>query len=166
MNHAEPKHRLEVSTPTDREIVMTRTFDATRERVFDAFTTPELIQRWLLGPDGWSMLVCDVDLRAGGSFHYVWHNAGEDKQFGLNGDYREVARPQRIVHAERFDQSWYPGDALVTTTFEELASTTTVTMKMSFDSRAIRDQAIESGMEKGVAASFDRLETMFDRVSP
>ena len=165
MNHAEPKRELEVSTPTDREIVMTRTLDAARERVFDAFTKPELIERWLLGPDGWSMLVCDVDLRPGGAFHYVWRNESEDKQFGMNGDYREVAAPTRIVHAERFDQAWYPGDSIVTTNFEERDGATTVTMTMSFDSRAIRDQAIESGMEHGVAASFDRLEAIFDSTS-
>ncbi len=158
MNHAEAKRMLEVTTPTDREIVMTRAFDAPRDRVFDAFTKPELVQRWLLGPDGWSMIVCDVDLRAGGTFHYAWRNDAEDKQFGLNGDYREVARPERIVHAERFDQSWYPGDAEVTTTFEERDGTTIVTLTTLFDSREIRDQAIESGMTDGVAISFDRLE--------
>jgi uncharacterized protein YndB with AHSA1/START domain len=163
MNHAEPKHQLEVSTPTDREIVMTRAFNAPRERVFAAFTKPELIARWLLGPDGWSMLVCDVDLRPGGAFHYVWRNETEDKQFGLNGDYHEVTAPKRIVHAERFDQSWYPGDAHVTTTFDERDAATTVTMQISFDSRTIRDQAIESGMTDGVAISFDRLENVFEQ---
>ena len=160
MQNAEAKHKLEVTTPSDREIVMTRRFDAPRERVFAAFTKPELISRWLLGPEGWVMPVCEVDLRPGGKFHYVWRNDAEENEFGLSGDYLEIAPPQRIVHAERFDQSWYPGDAVITTTFDEQRGITTVTMNMSFDSREVRDGAIESGMEKGVAASFDRLAGM------
>lgn len=149
---------LEVTAPGDREIVMTRIFKAPRALVFDAFTKPELIARWLLGPDGWVMTVCEVDLKPGGTFHYVWRNDSEDKEFGLTGEYREIAAPARIVHAERFDQSWYPGDAIVTTTFVESDGMTTVTLLSSFDSREIRDGALESGMETGVAASFDRLE--------
>lgn len=160
MNHTQALHTLEVTTPGDREIVMQRTFDAPRALVFDAFTKPELIRRWLLGPDGWTMTVCNVDLRPGGSFHYVWRNESEDREFGLNGEYREIAAPERVVHAERFDQSWYPGDAIVTTAFADGSATTTVTMTMSFDSREVRDGALESGMEKGVAASFDRLSAI------
>jgi uncharacterized protein YndB with AHSA1/START domain len=159
MNHTET-HQLEVTAPGEREIVMKRTFGAPRALVFDAFTKPELIRRWLLGPDGWTMTVCDVDLRPGGAFHYVWRNETEDREFGLNGEYREIAAPERVVHAERFDQSWYPGDAVVTTTFAGDSRTTAVTMTMSFDSREVRDGALESGMEKGVSASFDRLATI------
>ena len=161
MNHIDVRHTLELTTPGEREIVMTRRFDARRALVFDAFTKPELIRRWLLGPDGWTMSVCDVDLKPGGTFHYVWRNVSDGKEFGMHGTYREIARPDRVVHAENFDQPWYPGDAIVTTTFVESSGTTTVTMTMSFDSREIRDGALESGMEKGVAASFDRLETIF-----
>lgn len=156
------QHRLDVTTPGDREIVMTRAFNAPRMLVFDAFTKPELINRWLLGPDGWTMTVCEVDLRPGGTFHYVWRNDAEGAEFGLRGEYREITAPARIVHAERFDQSWYPGDAIVTTTFDESGGTTTVTLHTSFDSREIRDGALESGMDKGVAASFDRLERILN----
>jgi uncharacterized protein YndB with AHSA1/START domain len=117
-----------------------------------------MIKRWLLGPDGWSMPVCDVDLRAGGTFHYVWHNDSDGTEFGLHGTYREVTPHERIVHAENFDQSWYPCDVVVTTAFAEHDGSTTVTMAQLFDSREGRDAAMESGMEKGVAASFDRLE--------
>lgn len=158
MKSAHAKHELEVTTPGDREIVMTRIFDAPQNLVFDAFTKPELIKRWLLGPDGWSMPVCDVDLRPGGTFHYVWKNNSDGTEFGINGEYRDVARPERIVHAERFDEAMYPGDAIITTAFVESNSVTTVTMTQVYDSREIRDMAIESGMETGVAASFDRLE--------
>jgi uncharacterized protein YndB with AHSA1/START domain len=160
MSNTEGKYELEVTTPSDREIVMTRTFDAPCERVFDAFTKPELIARWLLGPEGWSMPVCEVDLRSGGKFHYVWRDDSDGTEFGLNGEYREIVRPHRILHAERFDEAWYAGDAIVTTTFDEQRGTTTVTMTMSFDSREVRDGALESGMAKGVATSFDRLAGM------
>jgi uncharacterized protein YndB with AHSA1/START domain len=157
MNHTSARYSLEVTTPSEREIVMTRTVDAPSALVFDAFTKPELIRRWLLGPDGWTMRVCDVDLKPGGTFRYVWHNETDGKEFGMHGTYREIARPDRIVHAENFDEPWYPGDAIVTTTFEERSGATMVTMTMSFDSREIRDGALQSGMEKGVAVSFDRL---------
>jgi uncharacterized protein YndB with AHSA1/START domain len=157
MKSAESKHEMKVTTPSDREIAMTRVLEAPRLLVFDAFTKPELIRRWLLGPKGWSMTVCDVDLGAGGSFHYVWRNDAERKEFGLGGVYREIVRPERIVHAENFDEPWYPGDALVTSTFVEEHGSTMVTMTILYDSREVRDMAIESGMERGVAASYDRL---------
>ena len=157
MKPAATKHTLEVTTPSDREIVMTRTFDAPRQRVFDAFTKPEFIKRWLLGPDGWSMPVCDVDLKAGGTFHYVWRNDAEGQQFGIHGSFREIVNPERIVHAENFDEPWYPSDAIVTTALDEQNGITTVTMTCVYETREIRDAAIESGMTKGVARSYDRL---------
>ena len=166
MKPTETKHKLEVTTPGDREIVMTRVFDAPRQTLFNAFTKPELIKKWLLGPDGWSMPTCDVDLRVGGTFHYVWRNDTNGKEFGINGDYREIARPERIVHAERFDEAMYPGDALITTAFDERSGSTTVTMTQVYDTREVRDMAIESGMEHGVAASYDRLAEILDQNPP
>jgi uncharacterized protein YndB with AHSA1/START domain len=157
MNHTDARDHLEMTTPRERDIVMTRKFNAPRSLVFDAFTKPDLIRRWLLGPDGWSMRICDVDLKPGGTFHYVWHNETDGKEFGVHGTYREIVRPDRVVHAENFDEPWYPGDAIVTTAFDESSGATTVTMTMSFESREARDGALESGMEKGVAASYDRL---------
>ena len=157
MKPAETKHEMKVTTPSDREIAMTRVVDAPRQLVFDAFTKVELIRRWLLGPEGWSMPVCDVDLKVGGTFHYVWRNYADGKEFGLGGVYREIVRPERIVHAENFDEPWYPGDALVTSAFVEQNGSTTITMTILYDSREVRDMAIESGMERGVAASYDRL---------
>jgi uncharacterized protein YndB with AHSA1/START domain len=153
-----PKHKLEVSLPSEREIVMTRVLDAPAPLVFDAFTKPELIRRWLLGPDGFSMSVCDVDLRVGGKFHYVWRKDADGKEFGINGTYREIVPPARIVYGENFDEPFYPGEAQVTTALAEKGGATTVTMTMAFDTREIRDGAIESGMESGIVASYDRLE--------
>lgn len=153
-------HQLEVTTPSDCEVVMTRRLDAPRALVFEAFTKPDLLQRWLLGPDGWSMPVCEVDLRVGGTFKYTWRNDADGNEFGLLGTFREINPPERLVHSENFDQPWYPGDTLVTTTFVEQDGSTTVTMTCTYDSRETRDAAIESGMEKGVAASYDRLESI------
>lgn len=160
MNPLETKNKLQLTTPTEREIAMTRRFDAPRKRVFDAFTKPELIRRWLLGPEGWSMSVCEVDMRVGGGFHYVWRNDADRREFGMHGAYREIAPGKRIVHSENFDEPWYPGDAVVTTTFVERNGATTVTLTMLFESRAVRDAALESGMERGVAVSYDRLDAL------
>jgi uncharacterized protein YndB with AHSA1/START domain len=165
MKPTEGRHKLELTTPTDFEIVMTRTFEVPRALLFDAFTKPELIARWLLGPDGWSMPVCDVDLRAGGAYRYVWRNDTDGREFGVYGVYREIVRPERIVHTEQFDQPWYPSESLITTSFAEEDGRSTVTMTQRFDSREVRDAALESGMEHGVAASYDRLAVILEQSS-
>ena len=85
---------LEITTPGDREIVMTRVFDAPRELVFDAHTKPELVKRWLLGPDGWSMPVCEIDLRVGGAYRYVWRRDTDGTEMGMGGVYREIVPPR------------------------------------------------------------------------
>src|SRR5258708_8669069 len=95
---------LKLTTRSDREIVMTRAFDAPRTLVWDAFTKPELIKRWLLGPDGWSMPVCEIDLRVGGRYRYVWRNTKGD-EMGMGGVYREIAPPGRITAAAASDDS-------------------------------------------------------------
>jgi len=100
---------LQINTPSEREIAMTRVFDAPRNLVFEAFTKPELIKRWLLGPDGWSMPVCEVDLKVGGKYRYVWRRDSDGTEMGMGGVYREIATPERIVATEKFDQAWYPG---------------------------------------------------------
>ena len=161
MKHHE--HKLEVTTPGESEIVMERVFDAPRTLVFEAFTEPPLIKRWLLGPDGWSMPVCEVELRAGGAFRYVWRSDAEAREFGTGGVYREIVSPERIVHVERMDGM--PGEALVTTTFTERADSTTVTMRIDYGTRAIRDMVLETGMDTGVATSYDRLEAILGQAA-
>lgn len=108
-----------ISARGDREIVVTRVFQAPRELVFDAYTKPELVRRWLLGPDGWSMPVCEIDLRAGGKYRYVWRQDRDGKEMGMGGVYREVVRPERFVATEKFDEAWYPGEAVDTIVFAE-----------------------------------------------
>ena len=149
--------KLEITTSGDREIVMTREFDAPRKLVFDAFTKPELIRQWLLGPEGWSMPLCQVDLRVGGKYRYVWRHTNGN-EMGMGGVYREIVRPERIVATEKFDESWYPGEAVGTVAFVEQAGRTTLTQTVLYESREARDAVMKSPMESGVAAGYDRLE--------
>lgn len=151
-----PASALKVTTPTEREIVMTRVFDAPRGLVFDALTKPELVKRWLLGPPGWTMPVCEIDLRVGGRYRYVWRKAGVP-DMGMGGVYREIVRPERIVTTELFDEDWTGGETLVTTVLVEQRGKTTLTITVRYSSREARDGALKTGMEEGVAASYDRL---------
>lgn len=147
---------LEVATPTEQEIVMTRTFDAPRHLVFEAHARPELLKRWLLGPPGWEMTVCTVDLKVGGAYRYVWRNA-EGTEMGMGGVYREVVPSERIVATESFDDPWYPGEAVSTITLDEQGGKTTLTLSVLYDSRETRDAVLKTPMAEGVALSYDRL---------
>ena len=148
---------LQLTAPGEREIVMTRVLDAPRQLVFDALTKPELVRRWLLGPPGWSMPVCEIDLRVGGKYRYVWRKDSDGTEMGMGGVYHEIAVPERLVTTERFDEAWYPGEAVGTLVLVEQRGRTTVTQTMRYESREARDAVLKSGMEKGVAASYDRL---------
>jgi len=148
----------------DREIVVTRVFEAPRGLVFDAYTKPELVRRWLLGPDGWSMPVCEIDLRAGGKYRYVWRQDSDGKEMGMGGVYREVVRPERFVATEKFDEAWYPGEAVDTIVLTEQAGKTTLTQTILYDSRETRDAVLKSPMQRGMAMSYDRLERFLPAV--
>ncbi len=148
---------LKVAARGDRELVMTRVFAAPRALVFDAFTKPELVKRWLLGPPGWSMPVCEIDLRVGGKYRYVWRDDRGGTEMGMGGVYRDIVVPERLVATERFDQSWYPGEALGTIVLAEQGGRTTLTQTLLYESHAAREVVLKSPMETGVAASYDRL---------
>ncbi len=148
---------LVVATPNDFEVVCTRVFDAPARLVFDCHTRPQLVSRWLLGPPGWSMPVCEIDLSVGGRFRYVWRNDETGKEFCVIGSYREIAAPTRIVHLETFEGEDMP-EALVTTLFAEANGRTTMTLTISYPSRAVRDTALATGMTGGMAQSYDRLD--------
>ncbi len=154
MNHI---GTLRVTTPTDREISMTRVFDASRKLAFERLTKPDLIQRWLLGPPGWSMPVCTFDLKVGGAYRYVWRRDSDGSEMGMGGVVREIVAFERIVVTELFDQAWYPGEALVTYSLVEQGSVTTLTLTIRYESRAARDTALKVNMSEGVTASYDRL---------
>jgi uncharacterized protein YndB with AHSA1/START domain len=156
---ASPNKQTEVLKLTkqgDREIVMTRAFHAPRRLVFDALTKPELVKRWLIGPPGWSMPVCEIDLQVGGSYRYVWRHT-DGKEMGVRGVYRDIVPQERVICTERFDEAWYPGEALLTTTLVEQDGKTTLTSTVLYVSKEARDGVLKSGMENGVAASYDRL---------
>ena len=148
---------LKLTTPSDRELAMTRIFDAPRQLVFDAHTKPDLVRQWLLGPPGWSMPVCEMDVRVGGTYRWVWRHDTNGTEMGMGGLYREIVAPERLVTTERFDDAWYPGEALNTLVLIEKGGRTTLTQTMRYESRDARDAVIQSNMEKGVAASYDRL---------
>ncbi|RZU42155.1 SRPBCC family protein [Edaphobacter modestus] len=153
--------KLKLAANGDREIVMTREFNAPRKMVFDAWTKPELMRRWLAGPSGWTMTVCEIDLKKGGSYRYEWtHENGN--QMGMGGVYREVVPHERLVATEQFDESWYPGGAVTTTTLVEKDGITTVETTVRYDSKEARDGVLQSPMDSGVAASYDRLERLLE----
>lgn len=145
---------FKVTASGENEIVMTRDFDASPDLLFDALTNPELVRRWLLGPPGWTMPVCEIDLKVGGAWRYVWRSEEKNREFGMHGEYHEIERPRRIVHTEIFEE----GETLVTSELTQKGDVTTLTMTQRFDSREARDEALESGMARGVATSYDRLE--------
>ena len=155
---------LQVTTPTDCEIVMTRQFDAPRQMVFDAHTKPELVKRWLLGPPGWTMPFCEIDLRVGGTYRYEWRHP-ERPGFGTGGVYREIAAPDRIVQTELMDGAPANGEALNTLVLSERDGKTVLTQTMLFASREIRDMVIKTGMAKGVEASFANLDEFLASVA-
>ncbi len=151
---------LNLTTPSDTEIALTRVFDAPRNLVFDAWTKPELLKRWLLGPPGWTMTVCDIDLRVGGTYRYAWRNDADGTSMGMGGVYREVVAPERLVATERFDEAWYPGEGLVTIVLTEQGGKTTLNQTMRYESREARDAVLASPMDQGMAEGFKRLEEL------
>ncbi len=151
---------FKVATPSDLEIAMPRVFNAPRRLVFDALTKPELVKQWLLGPPGWSMPVCEIDLRVGGAYRYVWRNAAKGKEMGSGGVFREIVLHERIVCTELFDDAWYAGEALATNVLTEQGGKTTLILTVLYQLRETRDAVLKSGMESGVAVSYDRLEEL------
>jgi uncharacterized protein YndB with AHSA1/START domain len=155
---------LKVEARGDREIVMTRVFDAPRRLVFDAFTKPELLKRWLTGPPGWALAVCEIDLRVGGALRYLWHGpAGE--QMGMRGVFREITPPDRIVGTEKFDQPWYPGEAVGTVVLTEQGGKTTLTQTIVYESREARDMVLKSPMEQGLGVSYNSLAALLSQLT-
>jgi len=147
---------LKVTTPSDREIVMTRVFDAPRTLVWEAITTPALLKRWLGGMPGWTMTVCEMDLKVGGTYRYEWRK-DDGTVMGMGGVLREVVAPERMTATELFDQSWYPGEGLVTQVLTEQGGKTTITMTLRYESKEARDTVVKSGATSGVEMSYARL---------
>jgi uncharacterized protein YndB with AHSA1/START domain len=147
---------LKVTTPSDDEIVMTRVFDAPRELVFEAMTTPALLKRWLGVHGGWVFAVCEIDLKVGGAYRYLWRGP-DGHEMGMRGVYREVVRPERVVSTEKFDEAWYPGEALDTMALAAHGRKTTLTLTVKYGSKEVRDRVLETPMKGGVEAGYDKL---------
>jgi uncharacterized protein YndB with AHSA1/START domain len=156
---------LQVTTPSEREIAMRRVFNAPRRLLFDAWTKPELLKRWLGARGGWSMVVCEVDLRVGGKYRFVWRKGADGTEMGMGGVYREVVPPARLVATEVFDDPWYPGEALDTTVLVEHGGKTTVTTTVLYASREVRDAVLKSPMDRGVAESYDNLDELLPSIA-
>ncbi len=145
---------MKLTTPSEREIVMTRTVAAPRRLVFDAWTRPEHLPRWMLGPSGWTMPVCEIDLRPGGAWRFVWRRA-DGSEMSVRGVYREITPPERLVHTESWGGEW--PETLNTLVLTERDGNTTVTLTVLYPSRAARDAVLGTDMRHGVAESLDRL---------
>ncbi len=148
-------HATTVTTPSDREAVMTRVVEAPRSRVFEAWTSPDQVPHWMLGPDGWTMPVCEIDLRPGGSWRFVWRRA-DGTEMAMHGVYREVRPPERLVSTENWGGDW--PETLNTVVLTEKDGRTTITMTILHPSKAARDAAMQTGMKEGADQSFARLE--------
>jgi uncharacterized protein YndB with AHSA1/START domain len=157
------QHKSTVTLPNDRDVVVVRVFDATRDLVFDALTKPALLQRWMLGPPGWTMPVCEMDVRPGGKFEWRWRSEKDGSEFGFSGVFREVVRPSRIVHVERFDPGdvgGEMGEAVVTTVLTEKNGVTTYTTTIRYESTEVRDAALKTGMTDGMEMSYQNLDEL------
>jgi uncharacterized protein YndB with AHSA1/START domain len=150
------------STPAENEILITRAFDAPRSLVWEAWTSPEHLPNWLLGPDGWTMPVCEVDLRPGGEWHFVWRN-DEGAQMEMRGVYGEVEPPERLVSTESWGDGW--AETLNTLVLTELDGKTIATQTIRYVSQEARDAALGTGMIDGMAAGFERLDVHLSTLS-
>jgi uncharacterized protein YndB with AHSA1/START domain len=146
-----------LTTLSDEEISISRVLDAPRPLVFAAHTEPDYVSQWLLGPEHWTMPVCEIDLRPGGSWHYVWRYQ-DGTEMEMRGDFREVEAPERIVHTERWGDEW--PETLHTVLFAEQDGKTTVTRIVRYPSREDRDAALATGMMSGVERSFELLDAL------
>jgi uncharacterized protein YndB with AHSA1/START domain len=163
--------KAQVSLPGGREVRVVRRFNAPRELVYRAHTDAKLVQRWMLGPPGWSMPVCEMDVREGGSYRWRWRNDEDGKEFGFHGVYRAVNAPANLTHEEHFD----PGDvggpmptegpAIVNTELSEEGGVTTLTTSMLFPSAEARDGAVSTGMTDGMEMSYQKLDELLAKAA-
>jgi uncharacterized protein YndB with AHSA1/START domain len=158
----------EVAAPSDREVRVTRTFDAPRQLVWDAHTRPELVRRWQ-GYDDWDMPVCDMDVRVGGKYAWQWKHRADGQQFGFFGTFTEVDAPARLVHEQYFDPGTLGGampvgdPCIVSLELTERNGVTTLVCNLAFASKEARDGAVSTGMTDGMEHSYGRLDELLAR---
>lgn len=160
MTPARDESVFSVTRLSNKEIVIRRVFNAPKQLVFDALTKPEMLKNWFWGPDGWTLAVCDVDLRVGGETRYVWSKG--DIEMGMSSVCLEVDPPNRMVNKERFDDPWYEGEAIGTMELTENGGKTTLTTTMRYETEAARDSVLKSPMDEGMAVGYDRLEAYLE----
>jgi len=151
--------KMILNTEGDRFVVVTRRFAASPKAVYRAHTDPALLQKWMLGPDGWTMPVCICDARPGGKIRYEWSN-GKGHSFYLTGEFVELTPFSRIVHIERMHMPDVTPDNHVETSFESDGSGTLMTMRMTLPDEATRKAMLATGMEHGMEASYVQLESL------
>lgn len=149
------------TTPSDCEFAMTRVFDAPRELIFDAWTKPEHVVHWMLGPEGWTMPVCEIDLRPGGKWRFVWRRTDGD-ELEMTGEYREIVRPERLVNTEAWGGDW--PESITTVLLVEDGGRTVLTQTSRYPSKQDRDAAMQTGMQDGASVTFDRLDDYLRRL--
>jgi uncharacterized protein YndB with AHSA1/START domain len=161
-NRTAGRHTTTFTTPSDREIVATRVFDAPRRLVWDAFTKPEHVSQWMLGPEGWTMPVCEIDLRPGGKWRWVWRMT-DGTEMEMTGVYREVAPPERLVNTENWGGEW--PETVNTIVFTEEGGRTRTVATVVYPSKEARDAAMKTGMEDGWGQSHERLDAYLPTVA-
>ena len=166
---------LQVATPSDTTILFTRSFNAPRALVWDAMVRPDLVQRWMFCPPGWSWAECAMDVRVGGKFRWAWKGVDGRLALSIWGEYREVLPPARVVHTERMEMgpgagacgpeggSAEPWELLAALDLVEKNNVTTMTMTLTFSSRQARDMAMASGMEHGMEAGYQTLDGLLSQ---
>ncbi len=142
------------TTPSDQEIQVTRHVNASRKLVFEAWTNPKHLPNWMTGPPGWTMPVCEIDLRLGGAWRFVWRQS-DGAELAMTGVYREIVPPERLVSTESWGANW--PETINTLVLSESAGQTTITLTVLYPSQEARDAALKTGMKEGMSATFDRL---------
>jgi uncharacterized protein YndB with AHSA1/START domain len=154
--------RAKVSLPGDSQVMVTRSFNAGKALVYRAFTEPKLMQRWLLGPPGWTMPVCEMDVRVGGKFRWRWRSKDDGKEFGFHGVFKALKPEARLEHTQSYDPGDVGGDmgdeAIIVVEFSERNGVTTVTSLMDFGTKESRDAAVSTGMTDGMEQSYQQLD--------
>lgn len=145
------------ATPSDREVRITRVVAAPCRLVFEAYTTPRHLQQWLLGPEGWTMPICELDARPGGAWRYVWRKS-DGSEMTLSGTVKEYAPPERMVTTERWGPEW--PETINTVVFSEALGQTTITLTVLYPSKEARDAALQTGMKDGMDQGFARLDQL------
>lgn len=160
-----PTHKgLQISTPTDTTIVLTRTFNAPRRLVWEAFFVPDNMRRWMLPPPGWAMTVCECEARVGGALNLAWKNADADPFMTLKGVFTEVNPHERAVHTEQMEMAGVGvvGSQIETHEFAETGERGVTTMRITqaYESKEARDGALASGMDQGMEAGYQQLDAV------